>query len=239
MLPRWETICTDYPIELWKRLLGKDILLGGGQQLLVNPIKGNEGTGVISNVKMAFGQACANLYNGCDFVYLYNYMDIAESGIEEMNHSTSIRSEKNLKKILSYVGDYATASKQERSHVLTYDDFLPYWQKAVSRLPVRFEDDRWQFVKITAGGVGEEENAYLVLCFDRQLRPEDITVFVNCEATEFKGYGGLDENISRLAGHIFKINNQSNVSGYYVIEMQVTPDAVLGYAEITISKRDL
>ncbi len=235
LISRWKTINTDYPIALWKRFLGNDILLGGGQQLLVRPSMEAKAD-IISNVNMAYGQACANLYNGCNFVYLYNYMDLVDTELKEISHPTSIRNKENLKKILKNIGDYKTASQQERSHVLTYEDFIPYWKKNVSRLPILFENNKWESIKIAVGEVGKEEKACLILGFNSKLNPDAIKVFINCEEAEFQGYGGLDENISKLTGHIFHINKKSDVSGYYIIEIKAISGAVLGYAEIAISR---
>ena len=235
LLPRWETINTDYEIGVWKKLLGGHASLGGGQQLLIKPEKAAKN--VMSNLEMAFGQASANLYNGCDFVYLYNHMDLTESGLDSVNHSTSIRQPDNLKKILQNVGDYETASAQKRSHVLTYDDYAPYWKNTVSRLPVAFGSDiYWKSIKITTGGMRRDETACLILGFDKRLESAKMQVYVNCVKAEFAGYGGLDQNISPLFGHVFAISKESDIDGYGIIELQVCETAVLGYAEIVICK---
>lgn len=234
LLPRWETINTDYEIGLWKKLLGDKILIGGGQQLLVKSVKGESqgSAGAISNIKMAFGQAAANLYNGCDFVYLYNYMDICETGLFDVNHSTSIRQTDNLKKILKNAGEYKTAIMQERSHVLTYDDYPPFWQERHARLPVELGKDCFEAIKINIGEIREEENAFVILGFSE--KPENVSVYVNCKKAEFDGFGGLDENITRLNGYRFRIDKDTEFSGYAIIEIKSAEKARLEYAEITI-----
>ena len=235
LLPRWKTINTDYEIGLWQRLLNGHASLGGGQQLLIRPEKAAKN--VMSNLEMAFGQAAANLYNGCDFVYLYNHMDLTESGLNNVNHSTSIRQPENLKKILQNTGDYETAAAQKRSHVLTYDDYAPYWKETTSRLPVKFCGDHyWKSIKIATGGIGCDETAYLILGFDKRMESEKIQVYVNCARAEFSGYGGLDPNITALFGHVFAINKETKIDGYGIIELRVCEVAVLGYAEILICK---
>jgi len=237
LLPRWETINTDYDIALWKKLLGDKILLGGGQQLLVKSEKGaSQGqSGAISNIKMAFGQAAANLYNGCDFVYLFNYMDICEAGLIDVNHSTSIRQPENLEKILKNAGEYETAIMQERSHVLTYDDYPPFWQERNARLPLNVENDYFEAIKINVGEIRDEENAFVVLGFYEKPEAENITVYINSKKADFVGLGGLDENISKLNGYKFRIDKETKFSGYAIIEIKADEKAVLGYAEINIS----
>ena len=236
LLPRWETINTDYDIELWKKLLGDNVLIGGGQQLLVKSVKGaSQGqAGAISNVKMAFGQAVANLYNGCDFVYLYNYMDIVESGLFNVNHKTSIRQAENMKRILQNVGEYETAIMQERSHVLTYDDYPPFWQERNARLPLELGKGCSEAIKINIGEIRKEENAFILLGFFEKPDVKNIKVYVNSKKAEFDGFEGLDENICKLNGYRFRIDKKTEFSGYAVIEIIVDEKAVLGYAEITI-----
>lgn len=233
LLPRWETINTDYEIGLWKKLLGGKVLIGGGQQLLVKSVRGNEqgDDGGVSNLQMAFGQAAANLYNGCDFVYLYNYMDMHE----EDDLPTSVRQKDNLRKILENAGEYKTVIMQERSHVLTYDDFPLYWQKTNPRLPVEFNNPYTSSIKISIGEIREEETAFVILGFYENPKTENIEVYVNSKKAEFTGFGGLDENISKLNGYKFKIDKETEFSGYAVIEMKVSEKTKLGYAEIYIT----
>ncbi|MBE7044190.1 MAG: hypothetical protein E7397_01560 [Ruminococcaceae bacterium] len=232
LLSRWDTINTDYEIRLWKRLLGDKIELGCGQQILVKPYTGYQF--VISNKKSAFGQACANLYNGADFVYLYNYMDIMTNDIAEGFHPTNVRHPENLKDILKNIGSYETASKQPRSHVLTFDDHMAQWKKVTSRLPITFSQNQREDIKISMGGIGKSEKAYLILGFDRQLQDEDFEIYANCDRLHLESHGGLDTNITTAEGHMFPITHPEHFDGYGIFEIQLFTEATLLYAEVLI-----
>ena len=39
--------------------------------------------------------------------------------------------------------------------------------------------------------------------------PENVSVYVNCKKAEFDGFGGLDENITRLNGYRFRIDKDT------------------------------
>ena len=99
---------------------------------------------------------------------------------------------------------------QERSHVLTYDDYPPFWQERHARLPVELGKDCFEAIKINIGEIREEENAFVILGFSE--KPENVSVYVNCKKAEFDGFGGLDENITRLNGYRFRIDKDSEFS---------------------------
>ncbi len=238
LLSRWNTTNTDYEIGIWRRLLGDKIEIGGGQQLVMRSTNDTPFT-AIATTEAAYGQATANLYNGCDFVYLYNYMDITESGLFEMVgadefHPRAIRREENLKEILRNVGEYETASKMPRSHVLTFDDFVPFWMENNPRLPIYFEKDAIQYFKIATGAVGKDEKAQLRLGFDRKVSPDSFRVFVNCKPCNFAEYMQLNETLTDAEGHVFDITCPEEILGRAIVEITLKEDAVLKYAEIFI-----
>ncbi len=234
-ISRWDTTNTALEIELWKKLIDGKVKLGLGHQILAKPTVSSPY--VIASEEIAFGQACANLYNGGDFVYLYNYMDICEeTGLDFWNHSTSLKQPDRLKKILKNIGDYETASRQKRIHILTFDDFLPDWKPITSRLPIKFEKNTRQFIKILTGGVRKEEKAQVVLGFDKKLCGDDIEVFVNSVPTKFVGNGGLDENLTKSIGCVFDIDDNSEIGGNTIIEIKLFKEAVLEFSQISISE---
>jgi len=232
---RWETTNTNPEIELWKSVLGKKVEFGCGQQLLIKAFP--QSRDIISSIETAFGEACANFCNGADFVYLYNYMDMPEQGLEDIDHPKSIRQSENLEIILKNIGDYKTALTQKRAHVLTYDDFLPPWKGHISRLPIEFEKGTRQYIKILTGQVRDEEYAQLVLAFDRVLDGKSMEVFVNSVPAKFIDNGGIDKNISDSFGCVFNIVNVDELGGNTVIEIKLYEEAVLKFAQIVISEK--
>lgn len=234
-IARWTSTNTDMEIELWKKLIAGKAEFGCGQQLMVNgdALYYNP---VMTSGEMAFGQATANLYNGADFVYLYNYMDMMESGLYNDYHSTCIRVPEILDNILKNVGDYETASKQKRIHVMTYDDFLPDWTPSTSRLPFKFKENERAFIKILTGGVRCGEKAQVVLGFDRKLSGDDLEVYVNSVPAKFSGNSGLDENLTKSIPCAFDIENVDEIGGNTVIEIKLYKEATLEFAQVAIGE---
>lgn len=233
VLPRWDTINTDYPLDLWRYVVGEHVELGAGHQLLVRPCPQNQGH--LSNMDMAFGQACANLYNGADFVYLYNYFDLYCPTMER--HSTSLREKAHVEFILRNIGDYETASRQRRCHVVTYDDFPPYWEELHARLPISLVPNQRKYVKIPVGGIREHERVTLRLGFAEPVPAKEMTVFVNCTEAVWGGPCQLDRNITNARGYSFVIQNR-DLDGYAMAELVAPFAAELIYVDILIEPRE-
>lgn len=237
IIPRWETIDTDMPIELWKQLLrNTGIKLGCGQQLLFKPYRGYKP--VISTVKMAFGQAIANLSRGCDFVYLYNYMDLAqfEGELADWVYDTSIRNDTNRSLIFKNIGRLDTLMKQERSHVVTYSDFWRYDIPACSVLPIEFNEECVEFkqIKIPVGKVPEQAKVHLIMGISGNdaLLPKDIKVYVNAVKCEFKKKTELDRNIYENDAYVFSVGG--NMYGVMYAEVNIAKKCCLEYVEIEV-----
>lgn len=230
---RWTTTNTDMEIKLWKKLLGERVIFGCGQQSLLNTDT-SVYTDTMSSGETAFGQAAANLYNGADFVYLYNYMDEPTPDIRL--HSTAIREKNTLRRILENIGDYETVLRQRRTHVLTFDDFCPDWKPPVSRLPISFRENQREFIKILTGEVRQGEKAQVVLGFDKELSGDDLEVYVNSVPVKFAGNTGLDENLTKAVPCAFDIENTDEIGGNTVIEIKLYTEARLEFAQIAIGE---
>ena len=202
IIPRWETFDSDMPIELWKQLLrDTNLKLGCGQQLLYKPYRDYKP--VITSVKMAFGQAMANLSRGSDFVYLYNYMDFGryEGEIGEWLYDESIRNDRNRPWLFGNIGKIETLMKQPRSHMVTYSDYCRYNDNVCPALPIEYptRDGAYKQIKIPVGRVPENASVRLILgiASEEEIPPCDITVYVNSTPSEF-------ERVTRINGHIYE-----------------------------------
>lgn len=233
-ISRWDTINTDCEIELLKNILGGEIKLGGGQQLLIKPSFEREfNRPVLSDTDMAFGQAYANLCGGCDFVYVYNYMDELENGLEEFADENSLRC--NIWQVLRNIGDIETIKKQTRRHTLTFDDSVPYWEGIYTRLPIALSERSFATIRIRTGEISENERGYIVLGLSADLkRDEHAEIYVNCKKAEFAGRGGLDKHIVDRDGYMFEIPKNSVTGSHAVIEIRAENGLTLDYAEILV-----
>lgn len=235
-ISRWDTTNTDCEIELWKKIAGNKILLGGGHQLLVKPFRNSEFENIIlSDTDMAFGQAYANLSGGCDFVYLYNHMDLVENGLDKYVTDTSVRNSKNLTHILKNAGCLETIKKQKRRHVLTFDDSNPYWEETYMRLPISLSETAFKALRIRTGKISSEEKAYVILAFNKDLKTaEKAEIYVNSQKAKYIQRGGLDRNIINRNGYMFEIPENAVTGTHAVIEIRAENDSVLEYAEVMV-----
>ncbi len=236
IIPRWETIDTDMPIELWKQLLrGSDIKLGCGQQLLFKPYRDYKAT--TSSVKMAFGQAIANLSRGSDYVYLYNYMDMGEfeGTIGDWIYEDSIRNDKNRPYMFGNIGERETLLLQERSHVVTYNDYLIYNIGTYCRLPILFgEGSGYEYIKIPVGELPEKCEIRLILGIKQEddIFPEDICAYVNSEKCEFLRKTHIEEKIYENDCYVFSVKPAD--LKIMIAEIKINKRCALEYVEINV-----
>lgn len=237
IISRWETTDTDMPIELWKQLLrGTNIKLGGGQQLLFKPFRDYKP--VISSVKMAFGQAISNLCRGCDFIYLYNYMDLGEFEGEIGNwiYEDSIRNDNNRNLIFHNIGKKDTLLKQSRSHVVTYADFSTYSLSASPVLPLKFsKDSDYQLVKIPVGEIEKNSKVriFLGVSSDESLESSDFEVYINSAKCAFSEITTIDKHIYENECFVFDITE--NRFDIMYLEVRISNECALEYVEIEVN----
>ena len=236
VISRWETTDTDMPIELWKQLLrGTNIKLGAGQQLLFEPY--SRGFRTISSVKMAFGQAIANLSRGSDFVYLYNYMDMGkyEGEIGNWMYDGCIRGKDALSFIFNNIGERGSLLKQSRSHVIAYCDFSAIPKNVHSVLPLRFDGKAsyYEMLRFSVGEVPPDKKARLILGINRDdIKAEDFKVYVNSAGCEYIGIVPVNGNIYKNKCYAFNISE--NFFNIMIAELKISKPCAVEYAEIEI-----
>lgn len=125
---------------------------------------------------MSFGQAYSALSRGADFVYLYNYFDITESGLNCFLHDTAMRPVP--KEFLKSAGDLDKLKKHPRRCPLTYDDCPNYWERVNFRLPLKFDGENFETIKIYTDDLSDEY-VLLQLGCDSELESEDFLIYVN------------------------------------------------------------
>jgi len=237
IISRWETSDTNMPIELWKQLLrNTKVQLGGGQQLLYKPY--SDYKGVTISVKMAFGEAIANLSRGCDFVYLYNYMDMGnfEGEVSNYIYEDSIRNDINRPRLFGNIGNKETLLQQERSHVVTYSDFCTYDFRKNPKLPIKFDGNgAYQTVKIPVGDLPQNAKLKLILGIDtiEKLTADDITVYVNAEKCEYIHTIKIEPKIYEKECFVFGITPKDLKIMY--AEIRILKKCSIDYVEINVA----
>ena len=237
LIGRWQTTNTNMPIELWKQLLkGTDISLGGGQQLFCRPSLDYKL--VISSVKAAFGQAMANLGRGCDFVYLYNYMDLGEFEDlgENLIYKESIKNDEKRPLIFNNIGKKETIIKQNRSHVVTFCDSEVY-RKNSAILPLEYnENSDYVPIKIATGEIPENAKVTLLLGTDREINPENIKVYANCVKCEYAGRISLDPCICESPCYAFTVSK--NLFDTIIAEVKISEKCRLEYVQLDVDIKE-
>ena len=239
IISRWQTTNTDMPIELWKQLLrGTKVKLGGGQQLLYKPYSNYKE--VIVSEEMSYGQAVANLSRGCEYVYLYNYMDMCQfwgsmEGVEKYFYPGSIRSEGALPRIFRNIGAMDTLLKQTRSHVVTFDDFFNYAGN-YARLPITFGcSDAYERIKLPVGTLPDNAKLSLLLGIGQEdpLAPEDIQLYVNGKRAEFTEQTKINPNI--YEGDCFAFRAEPAQLNVMYAEVRIDKKCAIEYVELRVT----
>lgn len=243
IIGRYETTDTDMPIELWKQLLrDKDVKLGCGQQCLYAPYRGyRDYRPPVTSVKMAYGQAAANLSRGGDFVYLYNYMetffhlDPEISPWDRFFYEKSINNDLNHREIFENIGEMETILRQERSHVVTYCDFATYNVGAWCRLPVYFkEESEFERIKIPVGKIPDGARVRLILGFkeEEKLTGQDLSVYVNSTQAPFVEKTRIEPKIFEYNCYVFDIKGEYQDVMY--AEIKTDKRCMLEHVEIEV-----
>ncbi|MDF2647318.1 MAG: hypothetical protein K0Q73_3123 [Paenibacillus sp.] len=172
--PFWETIETDMPIELWKRLLeGSGTVLAAGLELLIRayPESPLRQTNTLETVR---GAAASFLARGADRVYLFNYMD-ADTAISDLHHYPLL---------LREAGELATLQGKPRRHVLTYADTWSPGEPRATALPIDLRRGQNREVRIPIGQKPlPEEEVAVVIAVGSDFSVDQLKVYVNGEAS--------------------------------------------------------
>lgn len=231
--PRWATINTDIPVELWKKLLPSGVMLGCNQQLLVRPCCSLNGVyvpDVYASFDMDYGQAYANVCRGADFVYLYNHFDTVERRVLNAPHSTSFRNSDLLKQVLQNIGDKNKLAVLPRRIPVTFDDFVNGYENIVGTLPVK--RNGIVTFRIPTGKITDNQSVYFTFRSAEQLQQDDVTVYVNGSLAK-PCISVADENIVQGNLYSFVVETSADVDCW--VEVITKKLVEITYAEILIN----
>ncbi len=138
--PFWASIETDIPLEQWRRLIGPNVILAAGLELLIRPYHDYK---IQSNtIETVRGAAAALLARGADRIYLFNYMD---------SQTAMPDSEQNYGALLRECGSLATLRGKPRRHVVTYSDTWAPGEAQGAQLPKTLRAGSWASFRIFVG----------------------------------------------------------------------------------------
>ncbi len=230
--PRWDSINTDIPVAIWKKLLDKNTKLGCIQQLLVAPKMG--WNCIMSTKDMAFGQAAAFKSLGADVIYLYNYFDTIESGLNKCYHDTSVRTRENIDYIINNIGKIDDISGFDRCCPLTFDDSIPLFESHYSRLPLLVDGGEFKQLRIVVGAIEENQKAFLNIQFKNSVNTESLEIYCNNIKADFLEQGLEDKNITDKNVYTFEIKPW--LGNDVVLAVNSLEECIIEYAEILVKK---
>lgn len=186
--------CTDhdYPLELWRSLLGDEIKLTASLEILS---KGKpEDARFTVTPEIVFGHAASFYYRGSDDIYLFNFFDTMNS-----SHffDTPNDSAEKLARIHRTVGIREKVEAQKRRHIVSFTDTF---SRALGYLPdpiLPRRADQWPpaFLRLNVGGEVKGRTAKAVIAWDGD-EPETVLCNGNlCTKSAEKFTEGLPQNI--------------------------------------------
>ena len=177
--PRWQTVNTDVPIELWKKLFPGNVSFGISQGLLLGASKSYR---LMIDVASDLGLAAASVHRGCDFIYLYNHFDSVEHGLEIFEHETDVRKPGNIQYVYKTIGNVENAEHWERRVAITYDDFMPLTACISPRFPAT---GALHQLRIPVGRIETEREVFVHFVLEETVDPAGLEVFINGKRARF------------------------------------------------------
>ncbi len=183
---RWSSIDNDMPIDIWKRTFkGKGVTIAAGMEILLDAYNRRGRKYMFNTYETAVGSACANLFAGADAVYLFNYMDAPVSLTNIPEQDAFLRGE-NYRRFLMTVGDYEKCVKENRRHVVSYNDVSAIGASGKKQLPVTVRGENgkpmgYAALRMVTGEIPTGRKTELVLGIEggEAFAPEQLLVYLS------------------------------------------------------------
>jgi hypothetical protein len=227
--PRWETVNTDIPIEIWKKLLPENVMFGCSQGLIMRPSR--YGRQMICDLAMDLGQAVANAHRGSDIIYLYNHFDVREAIIECFSHKNDIRQEENLRYIYKNIGKIENYESWERRIPVSYDDFVAVSEAISFKLPICSQVSQF---RIPCGKILNEQKIYINVVFKEEIDAKNVSVYVNTKKAKYRG--DIQENIVWTEGFNYTFEVGLKTKTALGVEVIMENPTTIYYVDAVIPK---
>lgn len=218
----------EMPIALWRKLLGDEVKLVPGMDILTRP---HEGAPQPHNTaELVYGFAAAFFYQGVEDLYLFNHMDRLTGLVDKEAH----------KELLACIGEREKVEKCFRRHAATMVQNLLPGKRFSSLLPMAARE-WWQFIRISNGGNFKEREKSILLAFEsgKRLSADDFEFSVNEVITPEVTLGSpLPIAGDKLQKFVCRIPEGALKEGSSVVGFRATQktEALLQWCEIDIAK---
>lgn len=219
----WGVTNYDIPLELWRALLGNDVKITAGLEILCRCSPTNSGD-CMNDSAIVFGHAASYYYRGSDDIYLFNHMDA----------STGMRNLAEFRKVLENLDDREKTERQKRRHLVTFEDSLSkaVGKTAVSPLPMTLSAWHKQ-IRINLGGKVKNRNAKLILSCENGLPEEVRCGNVICTKTEETFTDKLPGNVKNPV--VYQIPDEALKEGDNVLSF-LGDKVVIHWCEIVLDE---
>ena len=205
--PRWNSSDTDIPVKLWKRILAPyNIPVYPGIDVQnIHPHPDDfmkKGHTVCCTVETVFAMASNFLTQGADGIYLFNFFNEIP---EEMGKGkispdcNDIFKADGYYTVLMLAGNYDDSIKQNRRHMITYNDRVPLYRENDAVLPLVVGGEYNQgfhsngecnprYLRFATGTVPSGRTCKLRFRIpDEDFDVNNVEIFINCHRADFIG----------------------------------------------------
>jgi len=182
----------DYPLELWRSLLGDEIKLTASLEILS---KGKpEDARFPVTPEIVFGHAASFYYRGSDDIYLFNFFDTMNS-----SHffNTQNDAAEKLTRIHRTVGIREKVEAQKRRHIVSFTDtFSRAWGSLPDPILPR-KANQWPpaFLRLNVGGAVKGRTAKAVIAWNGDEPEKVLCNGIPCIKSAENFTDGIPQNI--------------------------------------------
>lgn len=242
---RWATTDTAMPVDLWHKILkGKNVKLAAGLEILLRPHSEEQPT--THSYETAVGTALGFLSGGADEIYLFNFFDHYEG----FSNFVYFGKDADLyRHFLTIAGNKEALLKENRRHVVSYNDMPATGIHESTPLPIKLSCDRngttpfhsttlYKRLRVVTGEIPKDKKVNVVLGLEKNTSyaREDLTVYLNQKPCKFVGtqepkYPQND----KLDYLVFEAENDGCLPEVSVIELGFAHgESTLAWAEIEV-----
>jgi len=229
----WASTDFDMPIELWHTLLGEDVAVTAGLEILCRCTP-DDVHACFNQKEMIFGFASSFYYRGSEGIYLFNHMEGPGSTPEHPGR-TGMRNYGDYEAVLQTLGDRSRTEAQARRHVVTYLDRQAHavGMPVDSILPLGMFPEGFAHIRINIGGSVCGRKAQCVFSCDNGEPTEFLVNSVPCklEATGQTLFGRVENAlVSELPEGVLK-------EGDNIVSFKGNPSLKITWCEIDLGMK--
>ncbi len=188
--PRWSSSDNNLPLDLWKRLLrGTGAELAGGIEILYDGYNRRpDREYLMQNMYTAAGYAASIYAQGCDNVYLFNFMDSLTK--ETCDPMYLFSDERLYSDLLKTLGDKEKCFGSSRRCVYSNEDICAVGYRQSGMLPFHSTYDNTEFAafRFPVGKIAKNKKLLFILGIDKGEHTEtDFAVFCNSVPCRLRG----------------------------------------------------